>query len=278
MTAIPMSLAMMVVGGVGLAQAIAAPEAAGARWRRHTAVVALAAAAAAAALSATQPGTLSLVEVLGTLLMLLLVLGQWLLAYYGQWALQRWLGIQVFLLFTLPVAGVELAAITAYPGRHSGIALAAGLAGVAGAALACGLVGGALAACLLACPRPRDATDAAPPPRALRRLLIMVLVMILLRLILSATMALWPWWDRWGIDSSAPHAAGPPRNLWTAAMLLGRYAVGVLLPLAVTATAFHAAGRGGRRRACVLLGLATAALVIGEACALELSRATARPF
>ena len=278
MTAIPMSLAMMVVGGVGLAQAIGAPQATGARWRRHTAVLALAAAAVAAALSAMQPGTLSLADAIGTLLMLLLVLGQWMLAYRGRWALQRWLGVEVFLLFTLPVAGVELAAVTAYPGRHSGITITAGLAGVAGAALACGLVGGSLAACLLTGPHARGDAAAAAPNRALRRLLMTVLVLLLLRLLLSATMALWPWWDQWGIDSSAPHAAGPPRNLWTAAMLLGRYAVGGLLPLALTALAFRAAGRGGRRWVCGLLWLATAALVIGEACALELARATARPF
>jgi hypothetical protein len=267
---------MMVVGGTGLAQANSAPQETGSRWRRHTALVAVAAAAVAAALSATRPGTYTLVDAAGTLLMLLLVLGQWWTAYRGQWAMQRWLGIVVFLLFILPVAGVELAAVTAYPGRHSGIAAAAGLAGVAGAALACGVVGGSLAACLLVGPFGDGAS--APSQRALRRLLMMVIVMLLLRFILSATMALWPWWDQWGIDSSAPHAAGPPRNLWTAAMLLGRYAVGGLLPLPLTALAFRAAGRGGRRWVCGLLWLATAALVIGEACALELARATARPF
>ena len=276
MTAIPMSLAMMVGGGTGLAQANSAPQETGSRWRRHTALVAVAAAAVAAALSATRPGTYTLVDAAGTLLMLLLVLGQWWTAYRGQWAMQRWLGIVVFLLFILPVAGVELAAVTAYPGRHSGIAAAAGLAGVAGAALACGVVGGSLAACLLVGPFGDGAS--APSQRALRRLLMMVIVMLLLRFILSATMALWPWWDHWGVDSHAPYAAGPPGSLAMEALLIGRYAVGLLLPLAAAALAFRAAGGGQGRCAGALLWLGATSLVIGEACALELSRGTARPF
>jgi hypothetical protein len=275
MTAVPMSLAVMVVGGVGLAQASSDPRATGAAWRRRSSAVAVGAAGAGACLSAGRPGTMATADALAMLVMLLLVVGLWFTAQHGRWEMQRWLGLAVFLLFALPAAGVELGAVTNFPGRHSGISAGAAAAGALGAALACGLVGGSLAAALLFSRR----TEAGPSgARALRRLLALLAVMLLLRLAVTVAMAFWPWWDQWGIDSRAPYADGPHRNLWTAAMLTGRYGLGLLLPLAALAGAFVTAGRESRRWACVLLWLATGLAAVGEVCALELARATARPF
>jgi hypothetical protein len=283
-----LSLLAMIVAGIGLAQGISPPLAALARWRRRGAALAAGAAGLALALAATRPGTIGPADAAAMALLCLLVLAQWWSACRGWWDTQRWLAVMAYLAFIVPVAGLVLVAMTTYPGRHTGIGLVALAVGAAGAALASGLLGGLCAAGLLV-----SCAGTGPAAQALRRLLRLILLLLLLRLALSATMGFWPWWDRWGIDSHAPYGSGPKRDWWTALMLLGRYGIGGLLPLATLRLALTRGGPGtsgvsgppgppgppGLRRGMpALVWLTGAAAAAGEGFALVLAAGTARPF
>jgi hypothetical protein len=271
-----LSLAVMIVAGIGLAHAITRPRACDARWRRRGAILALAAAGVAAVLGFIRPGSIRPTDALAIGLLLALAIAQWAAAWRGWWGAQRGAGALVYLAFIAPAAGLQLVAMTAYPGRHSGTDMLTGVTGAIGAALGSALVGGTLAAALI--PPASDCQDGWY--ETLRGLLLILLVVLFMRLLLSAMLGCWPWWGHWGIDSRAPYARGPRRDWPVAGWLLGRYFIGGIVPAVTMVLTLRLAGRepAPRWRMALLLWLTLAAILTGELCARMLAMATSRAF
>jgi hypothetical protein len=273
---------VMLVAGIGLAQAVSDPRQVTLRWLRLGGLVALGLLATADAVTSLTEGWRWGRQVIFGLLALPVV-GQLLAVQVGLRRTQRWLAAGTWIVGSAVVAALLLRAIAQ---QQVGQALgqfspspSMVLACVAAAALAAGLLGGTLMTMLLGHAYLTAGGEMTQAP--FRRLVIVLALLLLGRAVQSVAAGLLPWWQ----TMAAPHAGFQgmgglmhPQAMWDLTLLAARYLVGLVVPAVFLYMTWDCVRRRGNQSATGILYVAFVLLIIGEGAALALLRSLPGPF
>lgn len=142
------------------------------------------------------------------------------------------------------------------------------LAGVASCAPASGLLGGMLMTMLLGHAYLTAGGEMTQDP--FKRLVVMLGVLVILRLVLSVSVALWPWWNQF--DHAGFEA------MWDTVMIVARYLVGLIVPGVFIYMTYDCVRRRSNQSATGILYVAGVLVILGEGAALALLKSTGLPF
>lgn len=267
---------LMLVAGIGFAQAASSPRQVTLRWLRLGGLVALGLLVTADASSALTEGWRWGRQIIFGLVAVP-VIGQLLAVQTALVRMQRWSAACTWMVGSLVVTALLLRIMAE---GSVGPALAQFspspkqvMACLAAAALGAALLGGTLMTMLLGHAYLTSGGEMNQAP--FRRLVTALAVVLLLRTAASIAMGVWPWWHHGPISQSG---LAHPQVMWDLTLLTARYLVGLIVPAVFLYMTWDCVRRRSNQSATGILYVAFVLLIIGEGSALVLMRSLPGPF
>lgn len=273
---------LMLVGGIGLSQAVSDPKQVTLRWLRLGGIIALALLAVIATIIALSPRDpdLDALWMVGGGLTFAAVAVQLLAVQKGWRTPQRIAACgtfaavagAVFFLITTMAWGWQEAGATpdgyvATPALQSFLPYSL----VLPIGAAAGLLGGFLMTMLLGHAYLTAGGEMTQAP--FLRLVKMLAILLVLRAVASVAFGLWPY-----LSAEADPSINPFEATWNTVMLVARYLVGLIVPAVFTYMTWDCVRRRANQSATGILYVAGVLIIVGEGTALALLRATGLVF
>lgn len=235
------NLIILLVGGIGFAQAVSDPQQVTLRWLRLGGLTSVALLAAAVTLTVMSAGASAAQPLVAPCV----------------FAVAQLMLVQLGLRFAQRVAAALLWFTVAYLGE---------MADIVTLLTASALLGGYLMAMLLGHAYLTAGNEMTQSPFA--RLVKIMLAVLLLRAALSAAFAALPYFNE----------VHERTQSWNLIMITARYAVGIVVPLIFTFMTLECINRKANQSATGILYVAGVLIILGEGAALALIDATGHPF
>lgn len=271
---------LMLVAGIGFAQAISSPQQVTLRWLRLGGLISVALlASAVVVILCTDAGVkrhgVKILAVFG--LPVTAVVAQLIAAQLGWRQTQRFAAAVVWVLTSIliavslpqPLTGFQETANPWAPPRQAARVVGGGLTAFTSSAL----LGGTLMTMLLGHAYLTVGGDMTQAP--FRRLIAALGLAMLARTVVSIGLGFWPWWQ--GIVA-ADRSFAHPQAAWDITSLVTRYLVGLVVPAVFLCMTWDCIRRRSNQSATGILYVAFMLLILGEGTALALMRSLTGHF